>query len=268
MLALLALAAVSLITLGFRGGGRSQIGGARSVARDIVSPLDGAARAVFRPVADFVRGGLSYSSLRRQNSQLRQEVAKLRSAAAGALVTQGELAQLARLEHLTFAQNLPKIQAEVLSGGPSNFQLTVQLDKGTAQGVKDGMPVVAGGGLVGSVVQTSKNRSTVLLATDPSSAVGVRIGSATAALGVAVGQGANKLLSVEYVHPGQHIVAGQEAVTTQVRGGTLPPGIPVGTVTSAHTRVGALQQTITLRPFVDYSNLAFVSVLRWTPPKP
>ncbi len=268
MLALLALAAVSLITLGFQAGGRRQVAGARGFARNLVSPLDGVARSVFRPVANFVRGGLAYSSLRDQNAKLRSEVARLRAMAAGAVTTQGELAQLAKLEHLTFAQNLPKIPAEVLSGGPSNFQLTIQLDKGSSQGVRSGMPVVAGGGFVGTVIQVSSNRSTVLLATDPTSAIGVRVGSANAALGVAVGQGANKSLNVQYVNPNQRILQGQEAVTTQVQGGTLPPGIPVGTVISAHTRVGALQQSITLRPFVDYSSLAFVSVLKWIPPKP
>lgn len=267
-LALLALAAVTLVTLGFGRATGRYVASVKSVARDVVAPVDAAVRAVVRPAANFVQGAASYSSLRVENAKLRAEVARLKVTEAGAAATRAQLAQLSRLEHLSFAGNLPKIPADVVAGSSSNFEVTVQLDKGGRAGVKVGMPVVAGGGLVGHVVAVALDRSTVQLVTDPASALGVRLGGGTGSMGLAVGQGASSPLRVQYVPPQQRVQVGEAVVTTQVQGGTVPSGIPVGAVSKVTLRPGALQQQITVRPYVNLGNLAFVSILRWVPPGP
>lgn len=268
VLAVLVLAAVTLVTLGLGPATGRYVGAVKSAARDLVAPVDGAVRSIVRPAANFVQGAASYSSLRSENARLRAEVGRLKVAEAGAVATRAELAQLSRLEHLSFAGNLPKIPADVIAGTSSNFEVSVQLDKGSRAGVRVGMPVVAGGGLVGHVVAVALDRSTVQLVTDPSSALGVRLGGGTGPMGLAQGQGASAPLRVQYVAPQQRVVAGEPVVTTQVQSGSVPSGIPVGTVSKVVITPGALQQQITVRPYVNLADLAFVSILRWVPPGP
>ena len=64
----------------------------------------------------------------------------------------------------------------MVAGSPGNFESTIAVDKGMDDGIVSGMPVVAGDGLVGRVVQASRKRATVLLLTDPNSGASVRLG--------------------------------------------------------------------------------------------
>ncbi|MGH9058701.1 MAG: rod shape-determining protein MreC, partial [Acidimicrobiales bacterium] len=187
-LALLVLASVTVITLGYRAGGSGWLSGARNVAHDVFAPVQSAATSAFRPVANFFRGAAGYGSLQAENAKLRQENTKLKATAAQASIYQSQSAALHRQVALPFAPGIRKIVTGVISGAPSNFQDTVELDKGTAAGVKVGMPAVSGTGLVGRVVQASSSRSTVQLVTDPSSNTGVRFGS-KGLVALATGQG-------------------------------------------------------------------------------
>jgi rod shape-determining protein MreC len=54
-------------------------------------------------------------------------------------------------------------------------QQTVTLDAGSADGVRPQQTVLDGDGLVGQVVSVTGRTCTVLLATDPSSVVGIRL---------------------------------------------------------------------------------------------
>src|SRR5690606_23118816 len=65
--------------------------------------------------------------------------------------------------------------ARVTAGPVSNFSFTIEIDKGSDDGIRYGMPVVNGAGLVGRVVQAAGSTSTVQLITDPDFRVGVRL---------------------------------------------------------------------------------------------
>src|SRR5207244_6059067 len=99
--------------------------------------------------------------------------ARTRSLQVGSI--EGELKSLTALQHLPFVGNIPSVTARVVATSPSNFELTVVLDKGTGAGIRKEMPVVAQEGLVGRVVQVSGRRAGVLLRADPSWNGGVRL---------------------------------------------------------------------------------------------
>jgi rod shape-determining protein MreC len=154
----------------------------------------------------------------------------------------------------------------VVATSPSNFQLTVTIDKGSDHEVATGMPVVTGAGLVGRVVDVSKSRATVLLITDPSSNVGVRFQS-SGEVGVAKGSGPRDTLTVDLVDVETKIDEGEAVVTSGLQQSVFPPAVPVGRVRSARVPPGALQKEITVDPVVDLRRLEFVKVLRWDPPR-
>ena len=70
--------------------------------------------------------------------------------------------------------HLPNVTADVIGGPVTNFEHTIELDKGSDAGIHVGMPVRHRRGLVGRVVQVPGGRSVVKLLTDPDFVVGVR----------------------------------------------------------------------------------------------
>jgi rod shape-determining protein MreC len=126
------------------------------------------------------------------------------------------------------------------------------------------MPVVTGAGLVGKVVAVSKERATVLLLTDPSFNVGIRL-AGSGDVGVARGNGNRQPMPVDLVDLGTKVSGHEVVLTSGLQGSVFPPGIPVGTVRSATVRPGSLQHQISIDPIVDLPRLDYVKVLLWEP---
>ena len=262
MLVLLVLTAGTIITLTYRNKADHVTARIKSWAGDVFKPVETGFRDAFNPVANFFRGTVDYNSERAANARLRQQLGAMRRQSLERADQSRQLRDLLALDNLPFAGSLPKITSEVIATSFSNFQLTLQLDRGAGSGVEVGMPVVSGAGLVGRVVQVARSQSTVLLANDPTSNIGVRDGGA---VGVASGQGQGKALRVDYVPPGQPVHQGDVMVTSGLQGGLYPPGIPVGTVSLAAQPPDSLQEELAVRPVVDLSELQFVDILRWKP---
>jgi rod shape-determining protein MreC len=126
------------------------------------------------------------------------------------------------------------------------------------------MPVVAGSGLVGRIVDVAHSTATVQLITDPGSNVGIRLQS-SGDVGVARGGGASQQMPVDLIDLGTKIDEGAAVVTSGLQQSVFPPDIPVGRVVKATVSPGALQQEVTIEPVVDLRRLEFIRVLKWQP---
>lgn len=62
----------------------------------------------------------------------------------------------------------------------------------------------------------------------------------------------------------EKVRVGAKVVTDFYNGGIFPPGIPIGTVSGVSGDKRALEQNITVRPYVDFSSLDYVQVLLGT----
>jgi rod shape-determining protein MreC len=123
---------------------------------------------------------------------------------------------------------------------------------------------VTGAGLVGRVVEVSASRATVLLLTDPTFSIGVRL-SASGDVGLASGTGRSNPLRIDLVDPAAKIKPGDGLVTSGLANERFPKDIPVGTVRAVGQKPGALQQDVTLDPAADLARLEFVAILQWSP---
>ena len=119
------------------------------------------------------------------------------------------------------------IAGRIVMRSSSPLSHTVVIDAGSASGVHEGLPVVAGGGLIGRVVQAYEDQASVMLLTDRLSRVPVAIGQGMARA-VLVGAGEHPP-RLEFVTPGAEIKAG-DLVTTSGIGGVFPRGLSVGIV--------------------------------------
>ncbi|MDA8081483.1 MAG: rod shape-determining protein MreC, partial [Actinomycetota bacterium] len=206
----------------------------------------------------------NYSSLKKQNAILQDKISTLRNKESTANRLQSEVQALTSLANIPFAQGLKSISAVVDGYSPSNTQMTLNLDKGSSEGVKVGEPVVAALGLIGRVVSVTRSNSTVLLISDPSSSVGVTLGSSNQ-VGLAVGIGSYSSIRVELVDPGTPLYVGEPTYTSGLQGGIFPPNLPVGDVAKYSSNLGSLQEQVTITPMVDLAHLQFVKVLDWLP---
>jgi rod shape-determining protein MreC len=264
LLILLILTSITVVTLDERGTGSGVLRSIRSGARDAFAPVASAADSVVSPVGNFFSGMFHYGSLRSENARLRRQLDEARSQGLQAADAERELAQLRQIDQLGFAGGVPSVAARVVSSSPTNFQVTAEIDKGSAAGIARDMPVVTGAGLVGRIVDVSRNRAVILLLTDPASKVGIRL-STSGDLGLVTGAGARQGLPVSLVENATKVPPGEVLVTSGVRDSPFPPGVPVARVRSAHSVTNALEQDVVVDPVVDLTRLEYVRVLQWKP---
>lgn len=263
-LLLLVLTSVTLLTLDYRGAGVGTVGAMKDGARDAFAPVQRLSDRIFAPAGDFVGGIVHYGDLESENDRLRREIADIRGGLYRADDADRERRALLDQLDLPTQEDIPRVDARVVSTSPSNFAFTVEIDKGTSSGVAIGMPVVTGAGLVGRVTDASRSRSVVQLVTDKKFSVGVRLAT-SGDVGVANGGGSLRKMSVDLIDPVTPIANGEVLVTSGLQQSRFPPNIPVGQVVGSRLRPNALQQEVTVEPVADLTKLTFLTVLQWNP---
>jgi rod shape-determining protein MreC len=263
-LVILLLASITVITVAYKGEARRMIGSVRNGAGDVVEPVQRGFAAVLHPIGNLFAGMAGYGGALGENQRLQLEVGQLHRQLIEAEQAQGQLDQLLSQQHLPFADGIPEVLGQVISSPSSNFDVTVEIDRGTSNGVGVGMPVVSGVGLVGSVISAGQHTAVVQSLTDPRSDVGVRFGTGNVA--VAQGQGEGNPLQLQYVSETSVTTRGAPVVTSGLNVAAYPSGIPVGTVSSVRHTGGSLTSQVLVNPLVNLSVLQYVAVLQWLPP--
>lgn len=173
VIVLLILTSILLVTLDTRGN--ALIDRSRSLLALALEPFDAAARTISRPVINAWHGISDYDDLVRENEALRAEIDTQRGAEIEARAAILEYQELLTLNRLLGSGSYPTVTAQVQGERPSNFQYTVEIDKGSTDGIEVGMPVVNGGGLVGKISRVFPNSSIVLLVIDPEFKIGAKV---------------------------------------------------------------------------------------------
>ncbi len=218
-------------------------------------------------VVDAVRNGwegyVALRGVRRENQALQARVRDLEIALQRRQALADESGRLRQLLGLRDRLGLPTRAAEVIGASPTADFRTVTIDRGTDDGVRADMAVVAPAGAVGRVVTPLGHASKVQLLVDRNAAVAV-VARRSRVQGIAVGTGEN-LLQLEYVAATADLKTGDELVTSGIDG-IYPPGFVVGRVESV-ARTGGSLGAVRVRPAVDFSSLEQVLVVL-APPTP
>ncbi len=259
----LVVLSLSLISLDQNGRTHSLTSGLKSVADDVYAPLRQGVLDIISPVGNFFAGAFNYGSVQSQNERLQRTIGQLRAAQLEQGFEKNQLREITALQDLPFLQSLPTVTAQTQDEYSSNFTATITLDKGRADGVDVGYPVVGAGGLVGQVIESFHHTSVVRLITDGQSKVGVTFGNQFT--GIVDGQGPSNSMTADLVAPHTPLHKGEIMFTSSLDAAAFPPGIPVATVLTFHTSAGASQETIDVAPAADLSQLAYVDVVQWVP---
>lgn len=149
----------------------------------------------------------------------------------------------------------PLIPAEIISRGGSNLDEEIIVNKGTRQGVEEGMTVIAREGLVGRVVEVTPFTSKVRMIISPGNSISAVLKEA-GAVGVARG-GFGRKLKLENI-PEETEIGTRETVVVSASSGEYVRGITIGEVASVKKSVNALFCDIEVEPLVDFSRLKVV----------
>lgn len=258
---LLCITALTLITIDVRGGTSGPLGAVRSSVREAFSPLQRGVTAVTNPVGDFFDGIVNASDIKDENKELRREINEVKTQNKTYVAAANENKKLRELLDLVDEIDVESSTARVITQSPSNFETSIQVNKGKKDGIRVGDPVIDGDGLVGRIIEVSSSRSTVLLITDASSGVGVR-DSQTGSIGIAQGKSGETDLIMEFVDPDAKISKGNTVVTSGLQDGRYPANIPVATVKKVRKNPSGLTKDVVLTPIVEINNLSVVSILK------
>jgi rod shape-determining protein MreC len=221
------------------------------------SPVVGLARAVGGGIGGMASAVKDLIGAHSRNEALEKEIAELRSELRRSRESSLENVRLRRLLGMREELGAGSIGATVVTSRLSDDAEMIVISRGSADGVKPDLPVVAWGGAVGRIVAVAAGHSKVRLLTDPNSGVGALV-QRNRDHGVVVGQGDNEL-DLLYL-PGFSDVGRGDRVVTSGMDGIFPRGFGIGKVETIEPLPdGGLK--ISLEPEVDYSSLEEVLIL-------
>lgn len=258
-LAILVLASLTVLTLDFRDSG--PVDALRGVAATVFDPVRSAGKTVADPFANGWNGMFGYDDLKKANERLRKQVDTLKAERVDADVARRENAALKAALGIKQTSDIPTVAARITSGPLTSFDATLQIDRGSGDGVKKGMAVVTAAGLVGRVLRVTGGRSTIELITDPSSRFGIRLAK-QGDLAIAQGSGRSGTLDVDGRISTKTVVRrGDAVVTSGNEDSPFPAGVIVGRVQSVGFTSDRGEKTLVVDPNADLSALTYVTVL-------
>lgn len=254
---------LSMLFLAVAALGLSRVGAANpvvGVAARVFDPIAGGIHAVTAPIADFVTNVGDYGSLRKENQDLRDENQRLSTQLSQLREQQSQQQQVSDLNGTTqLFPNQDFALAGVIARDPSNVRDAVLIDKGTGDGVREGMVIVGkDGALIGTVYRALAGSAWVRLITDPDSDVNGMV-QETRAMGTVSGQLGHKL-QLQFVAEGTDVKPDDTVITSGL-GGNYPKGLLIGRVTKVQGKPLDVQETIEIEPAVRPGTLESVLVM-------
>lgn len=232
---------------------------AKNAVSDVVSA------GVLGPFRHLAMAAVELADVRTENARLRLLATELADERAGLIEYRHENERLREL--LSFMVSFPEeeylemLPARVIGLPGGRTVESVEIDKGSRDGVMPGMPVVVPDGLVGKVSRVFHRRSLVEPLSSASSAVSAIVERSRVRGIVRPRYGpSSRLVSwrIDYV-PARSDIVVDDLVVTSGLGGVYPPGLTLGRVTDV--REGPLTTEIDVRLAVSLSEIEQVFVL-------
>lgn len=238
-----------------------------NVTLNVTAPAQTTMRSITRPIADWVNNLTDAGALSSENQRLRAENERLTSALARA--REGSIEQARTLELAGAQAQFPEGQllaASVVARDSSNLRALIAIDKGSSDGVREGMIIVsAGPSLVGRVSKAFDDYAWVTLITDPTSAVSARVQESRSEGVVAGNYGGD--LRMEFVGQGAAVKEGDFVLTSGV-GGSYPEGIVIGRVSKISKTEQDLFQQVSVDHLASLAGIEDVLVVTSFEPRP
>lgn len=221
------------------------------VQRVLLMPVNGIAAA-----GDYFRG---IGAARASEESAREALARQADRASGMAQLRAENARLRALLALRPALAVETRSAEVMYEAPDLYSRKVVIDRGAADGVQPGSPVINENGVLGQVTRVYPLSAEVTMLTDKDAAIPV-LNLRTQARGAAFGTGGQPGLELRFVAGNADVQPGDVLETSGVDG-VYPAGLPVARVLSMERKVHTGFARILLEPAASSDAVRHVLVL-------
>jgi rod shape-determining protein MreC len=200
----------------------------------------------------------SYLSLREVNDQLAKENAALRNQLKSSFYV--DTLAKHKVVDSTYKQQYEYIPAKVINNSINRRDNYLTIDRGAKQGIAKGMGVICGDGVVGIVIVVSEHLSVVQSLLHKDTRISAMLADNKAIGSLVWGDDLNphnaQLLNVNNnvkSHVGEMVVTSGYSL--------FPAGVPIGKVTSLHTKSGGFFLNMEVALTVDFSKLQYVNVV-------
>lgn len=213
-------------------------------------------------------GFTELTRVRNELAETRAKLQKFEATSEDYAEIKSENARLRSLLDMKERVECDSIPATIISKDPDNWFRTIIVDRGSDDGVRINMPVIAYSGdikaVVGKVSEVRGHISRIVPVISPDIKLGVMFQESRVP-GILSGLSGNSILCrMDYVSRAASVKFG-DMVVTSGQGGVFPPGLPVGVALKSELLESSPYQRTVVRPFIDYNTLEGVFIIKKDP---
>ena len=195
----------------------------------------------------------NYKSLKFENKILQEEIIRLKKWQILAIQNSRENKVLKKLLNAT-DNNLKLIKtASLINRNDTIYSKIININAGYKENIKKNMSAVNERGLVGKVIETTQNKSRLLLLTDPNLSISIKTIS-DGIFSLVTGAGDNKHLVSTFIKENSMPKLG-DIVVTSGTAQVFPVDLLVGKISRIE------KDRFYVLPFVDFNNIDFVQIV-------
>lgn len=200
----------------------------------------------------------NYFKLAETNRQLVEENARLREQLASSYIQYNK--KVFEIEDTVYKQKYSYIEAQIIKNSFNKRCNYIMINKGTAQGVKNDMAVMSPQGIVGTVVNTTRNFATIMSVLHPDSRNSVKV-KRIGISGSLTWDGKDFRYGTLVDIPTTHKLYKNDTIVTSGFSQEFPEGIVVGYVEGVRQNPGDGFYTVRIRLATDFNKINFVYVI-------
>ncbi len=250
--------AINLIVITTSSRDALPVSGVERIAISVVSPFQKAVSRTIRFTTDIWDTYFLAVLAVGENVQLKNELGK--SLEAKTHNDELVLENIRLKKFVNFTGKVPNtyVAAQIIGRDPTPWFKTAMIDKGASDGLSKGSPVLVSEGIVGQIINVSKNYSRVLLITDRNSAVDALVQNSRVR-GIVKGNSEDNC-SFVYALRKDEVTKGEMIVSSGLDQ-VFPKGLRIGRILNVTKVHSQLFQDITIETSVDFDKIEEVLVL-------
>ena len=247
----------SLIILSLNLKRPGETGFFRKLIMEISAPVEWAINSSLGHLLDIWKRYIFLVNLEEENRQSRKKVDALTNEINTSREVYLESIRLKELLALKDNLEFPVLAARVIGRENSSAFRTILINKGSAEGLRPGMPVVSIHGVVGRIIEASWHSSRVLMIIDFNSNIDAII-QGSRVQGILQGGGVMGC-NLKYIKCSEELKPGELIVSSGI-GGVFPKGLVLGTIVKIEKSTGLFQK-VDVFPSVLFQKLEEVAVI-------